>query len=228
VPNPILETRALSYHANGSQSPDAINKILKSIDLSVDPQQIFALIGPSGSGKSTLLKLLCRLLEPSEGEIHFQSKNILEMDPRALRREVVLVFQSPVLVGKNVLEDLALGFHFSSPRQPTPDNEAWAVELLSKVDLAPRFLHESPKTLSQGEAHRVSLARALAIRPKVLLLDEPTSSLDVVSKKVIEDALREASKEGMTIVLVSHDPSQVDRLAEHGLELFQGNMKRSW
>jgi len=230
VPKSILKTKALSYRVALSPPNDSTTRVLlRNIDIEVNSGEIFSLTGHSGAGKSTLLKLLCRLLEPSEGEIFFNGENILEMNPRSLRREVVLVFQSPVLMGKKVREDLALGFNFATDGYPSLPTEAtWAEKLLEKVHLPTKFLEEDPKNLSLGEAHRVALARALAIQPKVLLLDEPTASLDPVSKQVIEEVLHEASSQGTSIVLVTHDLSQAERLAPHGIELINGEIGKTW
>jgi len=195
----------------------------------LDSGEIFGISGHSGSGKSTLLRLLCRLEEPTEGEIDFEGKTQSSIPPQELRRKVTLVFQTPVLMGNTVAEDLVLGLGLSQPSsKPAIRDEEWGKETLRKVHLSPAFLSENPKKLSVGEAQRVALARAMAIKPRVLLLDEPTSALDLSSKQAIEATLKEAAASGMSIILVSHDPRQIQELAPRGLELSRGEMLRKW
>jgi putative ABC transport system ATP-binding protein len=215
-----LETRSLGPHS------------LQDVSFSAAPGEIFGIFGPSGSGKSTLLKCLCRLEEATEGEILFHQKPLQEYDPRTLRRRMTLVFQVPVLVGATVRDDLLVGFRWKN-READPEADRsrdrdWGGKLLSQVHLSERFWEENPKNLSAGEAQRVALARALAVQPEVLLLDEPTASLDLDSKKKIEETIRELSGKGMTILLVSHDQRQIQDLAQHGLELRSGKIYSTW
>lgn len=207
--------------------------LLEDLSFSVSAGEVFGIFGPSGSGKSTLLKCLCRLEEATEGEILFHQKPIREYDPRLLRRRLTLVFQTPILLGPSVWDDLLTGFRWkdgpANPTSPEGDRSRnWALRLLSQVHLPERFLGENPKNLSVGETQRVALARALAIQPEILLLDEPTASLDLDSKKKIEETIRELSQNGMTILLVSHDQRQIQGLAQHGLELRDGKSYSAW
>ena len=201
--------------------------LLKNIEFTLNRGEIFGLAGRSGSGKSTLLRLLCRLEEPSEGSLRFEDGDWFAVDPRRLRREVTLVFQTPTLLGPTLADDLQLGLRFGNGSDPIPTRE-WGESLLQRVHLPPGFLGKNPKDLSVGEAQRVALARALAIQPKVLLLDEPTSALDQESKQAIEATLQEAAQSGTSILLVSHDPRQLQSLAKRGLELAKGEMLRTW
>lgn len=203
--------------------------IVKNIGFSLGPREIFGVAGRSGSGKSTLLRLLCRLEEPTEGDASFEGEDVLSIEPRRLRRAITLVFQTPTLLCDTVAEELGLGLSFSEDPNATPKpNRAWGETLLRRVHLESDLLEENPKRLSVGEAQRVALARALAIQPKILLLDEPTSALDQASKEAIEATLKEAAAAGMSIVLVSHDPRQLQALAPRGLELAKGEPIRSW
>ncbi len=203
--------------------------VVKNIGFSLGSREIFGVAGRSGSGKSTLLRLLCRLEEPTEGDASFEGENVLSIEPRRLRRAITLVFQTPTLLCDTVAEELSLGLSFSeNPHAAPKPNRAWGESLLRRVHLDPDLLEENPKRLSVGEAQRIALARALAIQPKILLLDEPTSALDQASKEAIEATLKEATAAGMSIVLVSHDPRQLQALAPRGLELAKGEAIRSW
>lgn len=203
--------------------------IVKNIGFSLGHGEIFGIAGHSGSGKSTLLRLLCRLEEPSEGEANFEGENLLSIPPRSLRRAITLVFQTPTLLCPTVAEELRLGGSFGndSETEPEPTRE-WSQTLLQRVHLDPSLLEENPKRLSVGEAQRVALARALAIQPKILLLDEPTSALDLASKQAIEETLIDSARMGMSIILVSHEPRQLQSMAPRGLELAKGEVKRNW
>lgn len=178
------------------------------------PEGTSAVLGPSGAGKSTLLRLLNRLADPEAGRIVFRDQDVREFDPQALRREVCLVPQLPALVEGTVADNLSFAVSFGSGVEADPDT------LLPLAGLDPSFAERDASQLSVGEQQRVMLARALALEPKVLLLDEPTSHLDEESRDVIEDALstlRENS--GISLILVTHDREQAERLSEHVVEL---------
>lgn len=178
------------------------------------PEGTSAVLGPSGAGKSTLLRLLNRLADPEAGRIVFRGEDVREFDPQALRREVCLVPQLPALVEGTVADNLSFAVSFGSGVEADPDT------LLPLAGLDPSFAERDASQLSVGEQQRVMLARALALEPKVLLLDEPTSHLDEESRDVIEDALstlRENS--GISLILVTHDREQAERLSEHVVEL---------
>ena len=178
------------------------------------PEGTSAVLGPSGAGKSTLLRLLNRLADPETGRIVFRGQDVRKFDPQALRREVCLVPQLPALVEGTVADNLSFAVSFGSGVEADPDT------LLPLAGLDPSFAGRDASHLSVGEQQRVMLARALALEPKVLLLDEPTSHLDEESRDVIEDALstlRENS--GISLILVTHDREQAERLSEHVVEL---------
>ncbi|MFO1463804.1 MAG: ATP-binding cassette domain-containing protein [bacterium] len=203
-------------------------EVLKNISFSANSGEVFGIAGRSGSGKSSLLHLLCRLEEPSQGEIRLNQRPFGELAPQALRRQITMVFQTPTLLGPTVEDDLKLGLAFGEKVSECSQDKAWAKAWLEKVHLPCSMLEENPKKLSVGEAQRVALARAMAIQPLFLLLDEPTSALDSVSKLAIEETLQAAAAEGTGIILVSHDPRQLQELSVRGLELAAGQIVRRW
>jgi putative ABC transport system ATP-binding protein len=177
-----------------------------------------AIVGPSGSGKSTLLRLLNRLADPSEGEIDYRGRPLVEYEPLALRRQVALVPQLPVLLEGTVCSNLGYAARLAGEELDAPG-------CLRSAGLDPEFAGRDVAKLSVGEQQRAMLARALAQRPRVLLLDEPTSALDHAARDAIEAALAELRRElEISIVLVSHDPEQARRLSEWVVRLEAGRV----
>jgi UDP-glucose/iron transport system ATP-binding protein len=174
-----------------------------------------ALVGPSGSGKSTLLRLLNRLAEPDEGVVRFHGTDVRELDPLELRRRVGLVPQLPAPVPGSVCENVCFG-----PRLHGAEVDPEGPVRLAGLDSS--FLDRDASRLSVGEQQRVMLARALALEPEVLLLDEPTASLDATATAAVEDALRNLNE--VSLVLVTHDRGQAERLAERTVELEGGRV----
>lgn len=180
--------------------------LLAGVSLDLSAGRCTALLGPSGAGKSTLLRLLNRLEEPAGGQILLDGTPVETFDVRALRRRVGLVQQVPVALGDTVLADLRVG---------TPAlTRAAAGDLLARVGLPGDWLDRARSSLSGGEAQRCCLARALAVGPEVLLLDEPTAALDASAVGAVEEALAGLVSAGLTTVLVSHDLRQARRLAD--------------
>jgi putative ABC transport system ATP-binding protein len=177
-----------------------------------------AVTGPSGSGKTTLLRLLNRLEEPDAGQVRLDGRPLPDLDVLALRRQVALVAQAPVLLTGQVLDELRAG-------QPSLD-EGQAAGLLDRVSLPIAMLGRGTAGLSGGEAQRLCLARALAARPQVLLLDEPTSALDPASAHAVEESARAFIAVGGSVVIVSHDAGQTSRIAGQVLVLRAGQLTR--
>jgi len=163
-----------------------------------------AMVGSSGAGKTTLLRLLNRLDDPDAGSVLFEGRDVREYDVLELRRRVQYVGQVPVTFPGTVAANL-----------DTDDGEA----LLARVGLGTTLLDRQADVLSVGEAQRMALARALARRPDCLLLDEPTSALDTASKAGIERLVRSLADEGLTVVMVTHDPRQAAELADRVIEV---------
>jgi putative ABC transport system ATP-binding protein len=186
---------------------------LAGVSLALPDGGITVLQGPSGSGKSTLLRLLNRLEAPDGGTVRYRGEDLAGRDVLAHRREVGMVFQAPVLFPGTVADNLAVA-------QPVDPPAA----LLERAGLAAAFLTRDAGTLSGGEAQRACLARALATRPRVLLMDEPTSSLDPEAARVIEQLARALADDGVPVVLVSHDRDQARRLGDRVVGLADGRL----
>ncbi len=194
------------------KSGDSDLVILRDIDLEITPGDTVAVVGASGSGKSTLLAILAGLDTPSAGSVQILGKDLFALDEDAraeLRgRNVGFVFQSfQLLPALTALENVMLPLELSDEE----DCEKKAQDILVRVGLGERLNHY-PKHLSGGEQQRVALARAFVVRPKLLLADEPTGSLDAESGAGVIRLLFEMNREyGTTLVLVTHDESLAAR-----------------
>jgi putative ABC transport system ATP-binding protein len=182
--------------------------IVEGFSALIAPAGLTAMVGPSGAGKSTLLRLLNRLDDPDAGHVSYEGRDVRDYDVLELRRRVQHVGQIPVTFPGTVEENLALA---------DPAEDAGA--LLQRVGLSPSIAERQADVLSVGEAQRLSLARALACRPDSLLLDEPTSALDTASKGGVEQLIRSLADDGLTVVLVTHDPRQATDLADAVIEV---------
>ncbi len=206
--------------------------VLKNINLAVKKNTILAIVGPSGSGKSTLLRVINRLIDliPNarvEGEVYVLGTNVYNghTDVSRLRRNVTMVFQTPnPFPHLTIYENVALG--------PTYNRIARNKEELDEIvkrslmmaalwDEVKDRLHDKPTRLSGGQQQRLCIARALANHPKILLLDEPTSSIDPFSTQVIESTLK-MLKTKITIVMVTHSFNQAMRVADYVLFMRDG------
>jgi putative ABC transport system ATP-binding protein len=209
--NSVLSARGIGKTVKSGES-DLV--ILREIDLAVTRGEAVAVVGASGSGKSTLLAILAGLDTPSVGTVELDGTDVfsLDEDRRAeLRgRTLGFVFQSfQLLPALSALENVMLPLELSSH----PEAEELSREILVRVGLGER-LHHYPKHLSGGEQQRVALARAFVVRPKVLLADEPTGSLDAASGAGVIDLLFGMNREyGTTLVLVTHDEGLAARCA---------------
>ena len=205
----VVSARGLSQRVT---TADGELTILSDVDLAVAPGETLAITGASGSGKSTLLGLLAGLDRPSAGEIVLLGAPLtgLDEDARARLRagRVGFVFQSfQLLPALTALENTMLPLELSQ----TPNAEELSREVLARVGLGER-LHHYPRHLSGGEQQRVALARAFVVRPKVLLADEPTGSLDAESGAGVIELLFGMNREyGTTLVLVTHDEKLAQR-----------------
>lgn len=181
-------------------------EVLKDINLEIEEGEVVCIIGPSGSGKSTFLRCINQLEVPSGGTLRYYGDNIVDQayDIRKFREEVGMVFQRFNLFPlKSVLENVmmapVLTKHMSKQKAKQK-----AIELLKKVGLEEKA-DVYPSTLSGGQQQRVAIARALAMEPKALLFDEPTSALDPELVGDVLEVMKNLAKEGMTMVVVTHE-----------------------
>ena len=190
-------------------------RVLEAVDLTVLNAGITVVLGPSGSGKSTLTRLTNRLLDPTSGTVCLRGTDVRGLDVLELRRQVGMVFQRPTLFEGTVRDNLA-----ATHVQDAVAHE----EMLDTVGLDPDFLDRTGETLSGGEAQRVCLARALLMRPGVLVADEPTASLDHDSTLALERLASDLAENGVPILWVTHDLAQVERIADHRVTLEAGRV----
>ena len=210
----LLQTENLSYEVEG-------HSILQEIYFKVELGERVAVFGPSGAGKSTLIRLLNRLDEPTSGTVYIEGQNYRQIPPRKLRRRLGLVMQRPNLFPGTVAENIRFGPVANG--EEFPDDRVQ--DLLVGVDLE-GFAERDVSKLSGGEAQRVNLARTLANKPEILLLDEPTSSLDVAAQHEVEETILSIlNSREVTCILVTHDPQQVRRLTERVLLLEDGRLR---
>lgn len=192
---------------------------LDGLDAALPDHGLTVVAGPSGAGKSTLLRLCNRLEVPSAGVVRHRGSDVAQRDPLELRGEVAMVFQRPVTFAGTVHDNL---------READRDCDAVrGAELLERAGLDASFLERDAGELSGGEAQRACLARALATDPRVMLMDEPTSSLDGKATAVLERLVRQLVAGGTPVVWVTHSEEQLRRLADHVLLLADGRADRS-
>lgn len=194
--------------------------VVTDISLDVYHGEMLGIVGASGSGKSSLLRLLNRLDEPTSGTVFLDGQDYRQFSPRELRRRVGMVTQRPFLFPGNVAGNIRFG--------PLQRGEVVADEdiarLLERVGL-PGFAGREVANLSGGEQQRVSLARALANRPEILLLDEPTSALDDQAKAGVEQLICSLVKDtSLTCVMVTHDRDQARRMCDRVALLEAGRL----
>lgn len=201
--NPKLRARGLSYRLDGKVIVDAVS-------FAVAKRSVLAVIGPSGAGKSTLLRLLNRLAEPDDGTVYLDGRDYRSIEPETLRRRVGYVPQQPALRDGTVLENVTAGPRLRGEAIDERDVE----QLLDRMDLA-GYGSRDVDGLSGGERQRVAIARSVFNRPEVLLLDEPTASLDEEAEAQVETLLEDLiANLDLTVVLVTHDRTQAKRLAD--------------
>ena len=191
-------------------------RVLDDVDLEVGEASITVLLGPSGAGKSTLLRLCNRLEVPTTGVVRYRGDDIAALDPLWLRRQVGMVFQRPTPFPGTVADNLAVAL---------PDASAADIdEAMDRAALPTSFLDRNVDGLSGGEAQRACLARTLITKPDVLLMDEPTASVDSDNVALLESAARDLVQHGTTILWVTHDLRQADRIADDVVKLEHGTV----
>ncbi|MBC7085332.1 MAG: betaine/proline/choline family ABC transporter ATP-binding protein [Methanomethylovorans sp.] len=215
MPTKILFERIDSIELQGVSKKYGSRFAVESLDLTIEGGELLILIGPSGSGKTTTLRMINRMIEPDSGSILINGQNVMHLDPVRLRRNMGYVIQNIGLFPHMTIEE-NVGL--------VPKLEGWDQNrttervryLLDFVSLPPdRFINRYPRQLSGGQQQRVGLARALAMDPPLLLMDEPFGALDPILRKQLQKEFLEIKKEiGRTIVFVTHDIEEAFRLGD--------------
>jgi phosphate transport system ATP-binding protein len=205
-----------------------VKQILFDVSMGIADKRVTALIGPSGCGKSTLLRTLDRMHETVttsrlEGEILLDGQNIMAQDVTQLRRRVGMVFQRPNPFPKSIFENVAYGPRINGFKGPIAEVVEKSLRNAALWDEVKDHLHKSAYELSGGQQQRLCIARALAVEPEVLLLDEPASALDPISTAKIEELLVEL-KNLTTIAIVTHNMQQAARISDFTAFLLTGQL----
>jgi len=220
---PALEARALSV-SYGTE------RAVQDISLAVPANQVVALIGPSGCGKSTLLRCFNRMndLIPEarvEGEVLFHGQNLYDpdVDPVEVRRRIGMVFQKPNPFPKSIYENTAFGARINGFRGDLDELVERSLRAAALWEEVHDRLDDSAYNLSGGQQQRLCIARTLAVKPEIVLMDEPASALDPLATQRIEDLIHEL-KERYTIVIVTHNMQQAARISDYTAFLYMGEL----
>ena len=234
MPRPILEARNLKlrypFRPNPLAPAQGWVQAVSGVSLALQAGESVGLVGESGCGKSTLSRLLCGLIPPDEGEILFEGQPLLKLNSRdwkRFRQSVQLIFQDPMAslnplmrIGDAIAEPLKIHGLASGS---SLDQEV--ASKLEEVGLDPAWAHRRPSQLSGGQRQRVGIARALSLKPQVLICDEPVSSLDLSVQSQILKLLTELrQKRGLTLLFISHSLRTVGALADRMLVMHSGQI----
>ena len=222
---PKMSIRNLDFFYGGFQA-------LKQVSFDIAERDVTAFIGPSGCGKSTLLRTLNRMysLYPNQratGEILFNGRNLLDpgTDLNLLRAKVGMVFQKPTPFPMSIYDNIAFGVRLYDQlsQRDMDERVEWALTKAAMWDEAKDKLKQSGMALSGGQQQRLCIARAVSVKPEVLLLDEPTSALDPISTAKIEELISEL-KADYTIAIVTHNMQQAARVSDRTAYMYLGNV----
>jgi phosphate transport system ATP-binding protein len=209
------------------------HQALRNVSIDIYARHVTAIIGPSGCGKSTFLRSLNRMNDVianvrMEGEIVVDGQNIIspDIDVVTLRRNVGMVFQQPNPFPKSIFDNIAYGLRINGLTTSASERESRVEEALRQAaiwDEVKDRLHKNALSMSGGEQQRLCIARALAVRPEILLMDEPASALDPISTAKIEDLIFRLKKD-YTIVIVTHNMQQAARVSDYTSFFLQGEL----
>jgi phosphate transport system ATP-binding protein len=218
---PVLESRDLSVSYNGQTA-------VSGVSLQVPKNSVVSLIGPSGCGKSTLLRCFNRMndLIPSasvEGTVNFAGQNIYapDVDPTEIRFRIGMVFQRPNPFPKSIYENVAFGPRINGMTDDLDEVVETSLRRAAVWDEVKDRLSDSGLSVSGGQQQRICIARALAVNPEIVLMDEPASALDPISTQAIEQLIKELSSE-VTIVIVTHNMQQATRISDYAAVMMAG------
>ena len=221
----ILEVRNLNFFYGAFQG-------LKNINLDIQKNTVTAFIGPSGCGKSTLLRTLNRMYDlypgqRAEGEINFDGENILnpKQDLNLLRSRVGMVFQKPTPFPMSIYDNIAFGVQLyeNLSRSDMDDRVEWALQKAAIWGEVKDKLGQSGLSLSGGQQQRLCIARGIAVKPAILLLDEPTSALEPISTGNVEELVHTLKSE-YTVVIVTHNMQQAARVSDYTAYMYLGEL----
>jgi phosphate transport system ATP-binding protein len=222
---PKLTVRNLDFHYGGFHA-------LKSINLEIPEHRVTAFIGPSGCGKSTLLRTFNRMFElyPEQratGDVLMGGENILtsKQDVSIIRAKIGMVFQKPTPFPMSIYDNIAFGVRLfeSLPRSQMDERVEWALTKAAIWKEVKDKLNQSGNSLSGGQQQRLCIARGIAVRPEILLLDEPCSALDPISTAKIEELITEL-KQDYTVVIVTHNMQQAARVSDYTAYMYLGEL----
>jgi phosphate transport system ATP-binding protein len=209
----IIESRDLDVYYGDEQALD-------DVDIEIPERRVTAIIGPSGCGKSTFLRCINRMNDlvdaaRVEGELLFNGKNVYDddVDPVALRRRIGMVFQQPNPFPKSIYDNVAYGLKVQGKTDDLDETVEEALRRAALWDEVNDRLDESGLELSGGQQQRLCIARAIAVDPEVILMDEPASALDPVATSQIEDLIEDLAEE-YTVVIVTHNMQQAARISD--------------
>jgi putative ABC transport system ATP-binding protein len=199
--------------------------VLDIKDLHIEKNKITCIVGESGSGKTTLLKLFNKLISPDKGEIKYMDKNLRDFDSVKLRREVVMLPQSPAIYEGSVKDNLLIGLKFSEKDEVTQEDSL--MKILKEVSLN-KNLQDNAEKMSGGEQQRLALGRIILLDPNVYLLDEPSSALDEETEYlVIEKMVDHVRKNKKTLIMVTHTKRIAEEFADNIVEVKKGKIVSS-
>src|SRR5512144_1755907 len=205
---------------------------LKHIDLDIPDRKVTAFIGPSGCGKSTLLRVFNRMYElypeqRAEGQVRVDGENILQSreDVALIRAKIGMVFQKPTPFPMSIYDNIAFGVRLFEklPRSATDDRVEWALKKAALWNEVKDKLNQTGTSLSGGQQQRLCIARGIAVKPEIILFDEPCSALDPISTAKIEELIEEL-KADFTVAIVTHNMQQAARVSDYTAYMYLGEM----
>jgi len=227
-----MEQERIAVEVDGLNLYYGGKRALNSVNMQIPRNRVTAFIGPSGCGKSTLLRCFNRMNDlvdscSIDGQITLDKKNIYAkgVDVAELRRRVGMVFQKPNPFPKSIFENVAYGLRIQGIKKKRLICETveWALKSAALWDEVKDRLHESALGMSGGQQQRLVIARTIAVKPEILLLDEPASSLDPISTLKIEELIHELKKD-FTIVIVTHNMQQAARVSDYTAFMYMGDL----